>query len=317
MIESVQKPQQEGFGNALWIVTTNMHRYVFRDPLKKIDAAQFDRIIEISKIAVQVGIGANLVGANTIAQQTLIEYVEPQSWPSYEDNPRPYHETMKPLCSQFKKREYPFNFIFQNGERLEKLPQIPSQLSLGLEKCRLIFSRIQPLIASQETVCHGDFHMGNVLLLKKDLKPILIDFDTVCAGESLFDVVKFSIKFSIKFSPQVREDLYREYLGNRPPSSVEKAHFDLMDLALLMVVAVNRLCLAQNCEGNGLSRLSKQEMEEMLRSASPLPSFLKLPFGDASLRARQTGGCLALHEFLQKTTTGAFSRALETVCTKY
>lgn len=72
-----------------------------------------------------------------------------------------------------------------------------------------------------------------------------------------------------------------------------------MDLALLMVIAIIRFKSAQN---SSQECLNKTEIEEMLHSNEPLPSFLKIPFGDTSPKARQKGAAYALGEFLTRTS---------------
>lgn len=107
--------------------------------------------------------------------------------------------------------------------------------------------------------------------------------------------------------------MFNEYLGGRLPTPQEQAHFELMDLALLMVIASVRFKSAQNVQGNSQERLSKAEIEEMLNSEEPLPSFLKMPFGDTSPKARQKGATYALGEFLKRTNALSFSRLIDNI----
>ncbi|WP_068467553.1 hypothetical protein [Candidatus Protochlamydia phocaeensis] len=123
------------------------------------------------------------------------------------------------------------------------------------------------------------------------------------------------VKFSVVLSQEYRQELFHAYLGDRLPTAQEKAHFELMALALLMVITTVRFKSAQNAQGSSQERLSKEELEDMLNSQEPLPSFLKMPFGDNSAKARQKGATYALAEFLKRSHVGPLNRLLDTLNT--
>ena len=126
-------------------------------------------------------------------------------------------------------------------------------------------------------------------------------------GDPLFDVVKFSVALPQK----CRMKMLSEYIGERLPTIQEQAHFELMDLALLMVIVIVRFKSAQNVQGFSQERLTKEEMEKMLDSKDPLPSFLTMPFGDTSPKARQKGAVYALGELLKRSEALSFNETLE------
>jgi thiamine kinase-like enzyme len=221
---------------------------------------------------------------------------------------RYFHEKMQPYAHQVKDTTYaPFALIFDEGQRLEKAAGMPSHFTVALKKIEQIFNRLKPWLENHLTLCHGDFHKGNVLLSKtKALAPMLIDFDSMSAGHPLFDVVKFSISLPLRY----RMEMFSEYLGHLPTPQ-EQSHFELMDLALLMVIATVRFKSAQNAQNDSQDRLTQTEIEAMLNSEESLPSFLKMPFGDTSVKARQKGATYALGEFLKRTDALSFTGLID------
>lgn len=310
-----------GFSNNLWRVDTETRVYIFRSPKMRDDPSRFMQLLQVSKYAFENGISPQIVSENAKEQQMLLEYIDHSPWPSYEENPAPYKATMKVLrCFHEKMQPFahkvrdiapaPFAFIFSEGDKLVKTVGMPTHFSIALKKVEQIFDRLKPWLKNHATLLHGDFHKGNVLLSKiKGLAPMLIDFDSMSTGDPFFDVVKFSIALPQKY----RLEMFNEYLGGRLPAPQEQAHFELMDLALLMVIASVRFKSAQNVQGNSQERLSKAEIEEVLNSEEPLPSFLKMPFGDTSSKARQKGATYALGEFLKRTNALSFSRLIDNV----
>lgn len=310
-----------GFSNNLWRVDTETRVYIFRSPKMRDTPSRFMQLLQVSKYAFEHGISPQIVGENVQDQQMLLEYIDHSPWPSYEENPAPYKATMKVLrCFHEKMQPFaykvsdvapaPFALIFNEGDKLAKTVDMPTHFSVALKKVEQIFDRLKPWLKNHATLCHGDFHKGNVLLSKtKGLAPMLIDFDSMSMGDPLFDVVKFSISLPQKY----RFEMFNEYLGGRLPTTQEQAHFELMDLALLMVIASVRFKSAQNAQGDPQERLNKTEIEEMLNSEEPLPSFLKMPFGDTSPKARQKGATYALGEFLKRTNALSFSELIDNV----
>ncbi len=310
-----------GFSNNLWRVDTATRLYIFRSPKMRDDPSRFMQLLQVSKYAFENGISPQIVGENVKEQQMLLEYIDHNPWPSYEENSVPYKTTMKVLrCFHEKMQPFahkvndtdpaPFALIFNEGDKLAKTAGMPTHFSSALKKVERIFDRLKPWLKNHATLCHGDFHKGNVLLSKaKGFAPVLIDFDSMSMGDPFFDVAKFSLSLPQKY----RLELFKEYLGGRLPTPQEQAHFELMDLALLMVIASVRFKSVQNVQGNSQERLSKTEIEEMLNSEDPLPSFLKMPFGDTSPKARQKGATYALGEFLKRTNALSFSRLIDNV----
>lgn len=317
--ESIQKMEkvEGGFSNNLWRIDTETRSYMLRSPKKKNQPSDFMQILEISKQAFTCGISPEIFGEDRNNQHMLLEYIEHEPWPAYEENPEPYKATMKALkcfhenmqsrLSKNKKNSYsPFTLIFNESEDLEKSSDMPMHFSRALKKVKIIYKRLKPWLKNHATLCHGDFHKGNVLLSKERwLTPFLIDFDSMSIGDPLFDVVKFSVALPQK----CREEMLSEYIGDGLPTKQEQAHFELMDLALLMVIVIVRFKSAQNAQGQ--ERLTKEEMEKMLDAKESLPSFLTMPFGDTSPKARQKGAVYALGELLKRSEALSFNEALD------
>lgn len=308
--ERAQKMEmlEGGFSNNLWRVDTATRSYILRSPQEKSQHSDFIRILEASKHAFKCGISPQVFGEHIDNQHILLEYIEHVPWPSYEENSAPYLATMKLLkCFHEnmpfhlpKETSYlPFTLIFNESESLENSPDMPSHFSKALKKVETILEQLKSWLKNHATLCHGDFHKGNVLLSKeKRLTPLLIDFDSMSAGDPFFDVVKFSVALPQKY----RMEMLYEYLGGRFPTKQEHAHVELMDLVLLMVISIVRFKSAQTSQ----ERLSKEEMERMLNSEGPLPSFFQMPFGDISPKARQLGAIYALGEFLKRSKALSF-----------
>ena len=308
-----------GFSNNLWRITTTSGSYIFRSPKKAMDKTLFAHVLTVAKTVFKLGIGPEVVSEDSERQEMLLSYVENSPWPSYEETAEPYRLTMQsirqfhdnmPLITPKATNYSPFSFISTEGRSLEST-HLPSHFSVAIERIGRIFQTLTPWLEKHATLCHGDFHKGNVLLLKNEnrYKADLIDFDSLANGHPFFDVVKLSIALS----REKRLELLSAYLGHSPPTAQELAHFDLLDLAFLMVVAVVRFKSAINAQSALQPGMSQPELEQILDSPEPLPSFLSVTFKDTSPEARQKGALYALSEFLKKTNEPAFSTLLNTV----
>jgi aminoglycoside phosphotransferase (APT) family kinase protein len=310
--ERIQKVENVGggFSNYLWRVETDKGSYVFREPKSKDSSIQFESLLHVSRHASEQELSPKLVGENVDEQHILLEYIDHIPWPSYEENSSPYHKTMKllrafhetmqPFVHELGKGDFaPFDFILSEGQSLEEIENMPVQFSTALRRLEEMLEGLKPWLRRYATLCHGDFHRGNVLLNKKNGgDPTLIDFDSMMIGDPIFDVVKFSIFLE----EEARLKLFEEYLGGRQPTPEEQAHFEQMDLALLMVIAVVRFKSALKVREHFQELLTKDEVEAMLNSEEFLPSFREVPFDHTSPRARQIGAIYALGEFLNRTS---------------
>lgn len=315
-LESLELVQGAGFSNGIWTVLTNTHSYVFRARMQKMDPQQFDRVVQIANIAASQGLGPRYTGIHTPSQQALIERIDPMPWPLYTTDSLPYHTAMRALRAfhgatkqlnlQSDPAPDPFHWM-QDATQLNA-DFVPSQMVEAAQRCSEVFRALKPFLEQYFVMCHGDYTKSNVLLTK-DRRPMLVDFDSAAVGDPFFDVVKFSITLPAS----CREELLKTYLGDRDPSPKERARYELMDLALLMVVAKVRFGSAQRMLTIGTPALSKQETEELCRSKEPLPSFLSVPFSDQSVKSRQTGAVYALHEFLRRTQKTPLHTLVETI----
>ena len=319
-IQSFNK-DSTGYTTTTWVVqTASGHRYDFIDPLQKTAPERFARILEITGLVSRGRLGPNLVGANVLTQQMLFSHVDSRSWPSYASGSQTYHIAMWALKRfhdevrvPFPQNSYPcpFNMFFSPDAEALRTDTIPSEVATAFKRCATIFKALHPLI-KPNVLCHGDFHTGNTPL-PSDSKhsPLITNFESASSGDPLFDVVKFSVRLA----PRDRRNLFITYLGDRDPTEQETAHFELMDLLLLMVVVRVRFGSAQRwlAEGTGGPSMTTAEMEALCQSKDPLPSFLSMPFGQMVVRDRQLGAIYALHEFLRRTEGEEFQRLLTVV----
>ena len=220
-----------------------------------------------------------------------------------------FHENSIKLLDKPKTDSYsPFSYLIADGnEMMSSISSLPKHFSQAVASVQLVFMSLLPWLEEHATYCHGDFHKDNALYDGK--RVFLIDWETVAWGDPLLDVVKFSLTLE----SEDRIKLYAEYLGNEPTAK-QLAHFHLIDITFLMVVVVNRLKLAYSQEKPDSEYLSKSEMEELLDSSEPVPSFLSVSYGDTSPKGRQRGALYALKEFMQKTNSeSSFSSYIDRV----
>lgn len=312
------QPIGGGFANELWLVATQGGRYVMRAPHEYAAAETFERSLAVGLLAAEWHLAPPILAVDKHKQQTLMAYVSSEPWPLYQDAAEPFqramevlrtwHDRLAPLAVDWPHAPpAPFAGIFERGDQLASYPQVPVHFSVARQRCQRMLACLQPWLEQHATLCHGDFHKGNVLLSAGDEKywPLIIDFDTVVWGHPFFDVAKFSAGMA----PQARWELLRSYLG-RVPTSVDESHFELMDVALLMVVALVRYESALAGAGGEGDLLSKEQAEALLNAPELLPSFTSIPFGEQSPQMRQLGAIYALGEFLRRTETSDFEDAL-------
>lgn len=313
-IQSMLPPQEHvidlvkmegGWSNDIWQVQTESNLYILRKKNRKTHTSSFAKNLEITKTAFALGIGPCVIGENSSKKEMLLEYIAHISWPSYEENSIPYQETMKKLKIFHEKMPhhllddqpsgcFPFTGILSIGKQLVENALTPPSFSVALAKIETIFQELKPWLQEHQTLCHGDFYKQNVLL-KNDYTPVLIDFDSSSIGDPFLDVAKFSLTLPL----EQRYELLQTYLG-KAPTLEESRHFELVDLSLLMLVATIRFQVLQHRGFFSDPILSPSEMEALLQSSDPLPSFLEVPFEDRSYKTKQLGALYALAEFLKR-----------------
>jgi hypothetical protein len=300
---------KQGFSCKKYVITTKLNnKYLLR-----IQKLQSDFELKITQIASKLKISPKLVACDPEHQLILLEYIFCQKWPSFEADPTPYCEAMRLLrifhnySSQIVNRENtdifsPYSHLIESGKKMkQEIPYLPLHFSKAIKKIKLIFKSLTPWLKKNAAYCHGDFHKENALYDGK--KVFLIDWETAALGDPVLDIAKFTLNLNL----ENRMKLYAVYLEHDPLPE-EIAHFQLIDLTFLIVVTVNRMCLAH--KHSSQERLSKQDMEQLLSSDSQLPSFLSVSYADATPIARQKGAIYALGEFLSKTQEDALSQLL-------
>lgn len=305
-VQSIHKINQ-GCANDVWIIKTNDLQYVIRIQQQKIASEEFDQILYAFQLASHHQLGPQLISYNTEQQSLLLEYIESIPWPTYENDPLPYHETVRTL-NQFhlkmpKKQTQtfaPFSLIFEQAKEIEKQmghEKLPHHFFKALKVAEKIDQELQPWLQEHAVLCHGDFHLGNVLLKTvTPLEPYLIDFDSITMGHPFFDFVKFTLFLK----QDQRLALLSTYLGGRSPSLNELDHLEKMDLTIRLLVTTTRWKSVNDAMIHSDDLLTKSEMQALLDQEEPLPSFLSIAFENPSLKQRQLGGLYALHEFLRR-----------------
>lgn len=88
--------------------------------------------------------------------------------------------------------------------------------------------------------CHGDFHLGQVLLPSDGQEVKLIDWTEAGIGDRFFDLAKFALPFNEKET----EKLLIDYL-HEMPSACDKRHFEQTQKLVLITIVLNRLYKAK------------------------------------------------------------------------
>jgi thiamine kinase-like enzyme len=276
----------------------------------------------VTQIAAKLKIGPQLIASDREQQKMVLEYIDCKPWPAFEENSAPYHEAMRllrkfhnksPKSIERKDQEFapfsisPFSIIDRGREMVKEIQALPRHFAQAIEKVASIFHTLSPWLKANATFCHVDFHKKNALF--DGSRVLLIDWETTRWGDPLLDVVKFSLGLD----QEVRMQLYATYLGPEHellPS--ERAHFQMMDLTLLAVVAVIRMRLAYSAQLPASEEMmSREKMEQLLDHPSNLPSFLSIPDTDRAPKDLQRGALYALAEFAQKTETSSFEELLK------
>lgn len=133
----------------------------------------------------------------------------------------------------------PFAAIKERGAKiLENKIDLASQLTHALE----IVAEIEKLVNLQgigPTLCHSDFHTGNILTDGNEAW--LIDWSSANFGHPYYDIAKLTYK--LDFEPA--KAYLRTYL-ERDPNEKEKALFYMIRLLCHMTIATNRYLKAHS-----------------------------------------------------------------------
>lgn len=299
----------EGFSNDIWLISTNAGEALLRRRKEKEDPERFVQIVEISKKAFEYGIGPKVIDVDYHAQEMVLEWISNTPWLAYEDNPGPYHKAMSSLKLfhmvmregiTSPQLEYePFKTIFNNDPRL-----FPAQFSDAINTTHQILERLRPWLEKHATLCHGDFTKNNVLVSQEG-KTFLIDFDSSLWGDPFFDVAKFSIALS----KAQRQELLQSYLGH-VATPQELAHFELIDMALLMLIAKFRF---ESVEKYDRNKLSKETLEQLLHDGAVLPTFLDTTLLKNAPEPWQLSALAALKEFLRRRELPEFTEWIQAI----
>jgi len=306
-IASLQKLPGGCTNNIVLCSSDSGKRYIYRSPKERLDRRCFATTCDITSQASNRGVSVPMYGTSINKQAMLMEYIEPVLWPTYEDNAQPYISTMLQLskfhnvmrssciCVPDLADTIPFSFIF--NPQPPHYP-LPDQYSQALCKVGQYAQALQPSFAEMATICHGDFHTGNVLLSRAEdqtLRPWIIDFDSANTGHPYFDIAKFGCKFA----EDRRIALLQHYLGEEPRPEQSRQLRDMHAL-FLMVVAKLRLSKAfEIAKEKEIPLMSLHEMHEVV-SAPDRTSFLTINDWLTDPRQRQLSALYALREFIQQ-----------------
>lgn len=302
------EPLAGGFINNLWKVETTSGTYVLRAPKKPIAPSDYTKILNVSKAAAISELSPRIIASDSTSQHLLLEYTDNVPWPSYSESPTAYKTAMVSLRTFHRNLNTipsvgnaPFSFIANRCNYLLEHPLTPIHFAFALQKIQELADKTRVWLRDNSTICHGDFHKGNVLLknYKTRFKAILIDFDFQERGHPYFDVAKFSVAEK----EEVQKELFEAYLG-KPSTQEERKQFGFMQNAILMVVAVIRFHRFLNLledTSDKTSYLDKKEMEALLDFPQTHPCCLSLPYSERSLKLVQLSSLYALHTFLRRT----------------
>lgn len=92
--------------------------------------------------------------------------------------------------------------VRMHRQSIEGLPSYKDRLQFDIRRAKALsealrekaLARLEALPAG-DSVCHGDFHPGNILLTKQG--PVVIDWMTACSGSPWADVARSSLLLSI------------------------------------------------------------------------------------------------------------------------
>jgi thiamine kinase-like enzyme len=244
MIRGIEEIKR-GFSCKKYVITTESKTYVLRVGNDQKNAL-FAVEVKVTEIASNLRVGPTLFSYDLEQRQMLLQYVICQKWPPFEQDPSPYYNAMR-LLKTFHSQSpglmkhedngefSPFSLLLNRGHKMiTEASTLPKHFAQAIDKITLILQALTPWLKGHGTFCHGDFHKDNALYDGKEV--FLIDWETTSWGDPLLDIVKFSLNLSV----ECRIQLYAAYLDHAPTPS-EKAHFQLIDLTFLIVVAVNRI----------------------------------------------------------------------------
>lgn len=292
---------QTGFNNDLWKISTSQNEYILRKPKAAISNDHFQQRLQTYQEAHKEGIGPNVISHSTEDQAILFSYIPKASWPSPAADMKPYCQAMQALKvfhskmskGKMHNRYEPFQTIQNNVEACDQR-ELPEQFHQAMKKLKMLEGMLTPWLQKNACLTHGDFHRDNILISEKN--PLIIDLDNAGLGHPYIDIAQFSVALT---DDQIMQ-LFHAYTDTDDCSAEARQQFAAMQLTFLMVVASNRFKLAHENKYPDEITLSKSDMEEILRSEEPLPSFLSISYADKSAIARQKGALYALHAFLRQ-----------------
>jgi hypothetical protein len=198
---------------------------------------------------------------------------------------------------------------------------LPKHYFDALKTTRMIFQAMRPWLMQHATLCHGKFEKIHILLSRKipssplsaaaitDLSPLLTHFDEAAKGHPFFDIATFTLPLS----KTKQSTLFSHYLGGRLPTELEKAHFELIDTVLRIVIAARHFLALQTLDNKG-RRYFPEELEAMLTpQARLLPSPLATSLTDSPDQIIQQKAVYALGEFFRRTKNPSFHRYMALV----
>ncbi len=220
--------------------TSKMH-YLLRSPKAKKRSDFFTKMMHVHQVISEQKNSPKVYNYDHDSQQILMEYIEnKQPWPRYEESPALYHETVRalrqfhetvsnPNCfsCNYPRDYWPFGWLSKHP--FNQNPQaykIPEQLTQAYARIKVIAGKFAPAPSKRPSVCHGDFHQGNILLESNGngIRPKIIDFDTIEYGDHFYDLARFTNELH----SNQHLALLKTYLGEREPTQDEIEHYSVI-----------------------------------------------------------------------------------------
>lgn len=237
-------PLTGGMETPVWKIETPKGTSVLRllSPMRPLHDVL--REIWATELAAHQDIGPKVLGISVKNRAMLLEYVEGTDLKKVEHDKVPLALTARSIARlQESIPLEPFSMIASCFHDIEaKHKNIPKELRQAMQRVEEIKREIDSF-GVPPVLCHGDFHLGQVLLVAYSNTIKVIDWTTATFGDRFYDLAKFSLPFS----DSQTKFLLHAYFG-RVATPAEKKHFFLTRKLVLMTIVLNRLSRSESLE---------------------------------------------------------------------